>query len=105
MEFQFDEMMPNEGKALERRPREYFNDHFFTSFWFEDLGPTMPVLEAVGVNNVMLETDFPHPTCLYPHHDHLARLAEGWPADVARRILQDNAAELYKIELPVAAGA
>jgi predicted TIM-barrel fold metal-dependent hydrolase len=103
MEFQLDEMMPNEGKALQRRPREYFNDHFFTSFWFEEHGPRLPVLEAVGVNNVMLETDYPHPTCLYPHHEHVAAIVNEWTPEVARRVLQDNAAELYKVELPAPA--
>ena len=48
----------------------------------------------------MFETDFPHPTCLYPHSVERVRaaIAELEPA-VQRRILQDNAAELYKIEV------
>ena len=66
-------------------------------FWFERTGPAR-LIDAIGVNNVMFETDFPHPTCLYT--DALERVA-GVMADasphVVRRVLQDNAAELYRI--------
>lgn len=98
MEYQFDEMMPNEGKRLERRPKEYFRDHFYATFWFEDFGPS--VVEQVGVNNCLVETDFPHPTCLFPHQEHIAAVARKWSPEVARRVLQDNGAELYKVRLP-----
>jgi predicted TIM-barrel fold metal-dependent hydrolase len=100
MEYQLDEMMPNEGKKLERRPREYFCDHFYATFWFEDFGPRN--VEAIGADNVMVKTDFPHPTCLFPHQDHLSRIAAEWSEETRRKVLQDNAATLYRIELPTA---
>ena len=50
---------------------------------------------------MLFETDFPHPTCLYPDpltwvDDALAGLDD----DTKRRVLQDNAAALYKVPLP-----
>ncbi len=98
MEYQLDEMMPNEGKKLERRPKEYFRDHFYSTFWFEDFGPRQ--VEAIGPDNVMIETDFPHPTCLFPHQEHLSDVARSWSPETRSKVLQDNAAELYRIELP-----
>jgi predicted TIM-barrel fold metal-dependent hydrolase len=58
------------------------------------------VLDVLGDDHVMFETDYPHPTCLYP--DPRARLAELEPrigADSLRKVLCDNAAELYRVEL------
>ncbi|MBV9662237.1 MAG: amidohydrolase family protein, partial [Acidimicrobiales bacterium] len=68
--------------------------------WFEEAGPTK-LIEDVGVRNVLLETDVPHPTCLYPGaREHFARVLGGLAPDVRQRVVQDNAAELYGIPLP-----
>ena len=59
---------------------------------------------ALGADNILFETDFPHPTCLYP--DSLARGAEalaGLQPEERRKILSTNAATLYRIPLPGAA--
>ena len=49
------------------------------------------------MNNVLVETDIPHPTCLYPvAREHFARVLARSTRDVAERVLQDNAAELYR---------
>ncbi|MBL7502683.1 amidohydrolase [Frankia sp. CNm7] len=98
MEYQLDEMMPNEGKALRRRPKEYFRDHFYTTFWFER--EALKNLEAIGPGNILVETDYPHPTCLYPHREHFASVFQDVKPEYRRRILQDNAAELYRVALP-----
>ena len=48
----------------------------------------------------MFETDIPHPTCLYPHSVERVRDAIGQMApEVQKKILQDNAAELYGIKV------
>jgi predicted TIM-barrel fold metal-dependent hydrolase len=47
----------------------------------------------------MFETDFPHPTCLYPRSlERTEKTIGALAPEVQRRILQDNAAELYRIE-------
>jgi len=102
MEYQLDEMVTTaEEKATqERRPTEYFRDHFFVTFWFEKVAPTK-TLEDIGINNVFIETDIPHPTCIYPDaRNRIAEVMASLDPHARRRVLQDNAAEAYKILLP-----
>lgn len=102
VEFQLDEMVtdPTERSLQKRRPSEYFADHLYVMFWFERLGPSK-LIDAIGVNNVLVETDVPHPTCLYPGaKEHFSDVMSQLDPHVRRRVLQDNAAELYKISLP-----
>ena len=99
-EYQWDEMAPDECKNLKRRPREYFKEHIYATFWFEDIG-VKHFIEAIGADNLLFETDFPHPTCLYPEsQEHLARVLSRLEPGVRRRVIQDNAVELYKLPLP-----
>jgi predicted TIM-barrel fold metal-dependent hydrolase len=81
------------------KPSEYFRRQFFGCFWFES-ATLAPAIEHIGATQIMFETDIPHPTCLYPHSVERVRkaIAALDPA-VQQRILQDNAAELYKIEV------
>jgi len=101
LEWQLDEFVtdPGERSLQKRRPTEYFRDHIYATFWFESIAP-MKLIEDVGVNNVLVETDIPHPTCLYPGGtEHLIKVLGDLPMAVRQRVLQDNAAELYKIPL------
>jgi uncharacterized protein len=55
---------------------------------------------VIGIDNVMWETDFPHPTCLHP--DAVRRSAEvlgSLGQDVLRKVVQDTAATLYNIDV------
>jgi predicted TIM-barrel fold metal-dependent hydrolase len=97
-EYQLDEMMPHEGAHLQKRPRQYFHDNFFATFWFEREG--LKSLDVIGPRNVLLETDYPHPTCLYPHAEHIASVVKDLSPENRKRVLQDNAAELYRVKLP-----
>ena len=102
LEWQLDEMVtdPVERGLQQRRPTDYFRDHMYVMFWFEKLAPATMV-EEIGVGNILIETDVPHPTCLYPGTlDHFAQVLGGLTDHQRRRILQDNAAELYSIPLP-----
>ncbi len=102
LDFQFDEMVTNEAELAfaKRRPSEYFRDHLYVMFWFEKTAP-MKLIEEIGINNVLVETDIPHPTCLYPGpREHFERVLSGHSAHIIRRILQENAAELYQIKVP-----
>jgi predicted TIM-barrel fold metal-dependent hydrolase len=101
MEYQYDEMItqPNELALTKRRPAEYFRDHLYVMFWFEEVA-ALKLIEDVGVNNVLVETDVPHPTCLFPTpRDHFARVLRNVDDHAKQRILQDNAAELYRISV------
>jgi predicted TIM-barrel fold metal-dependent hydrolase len=99
LEHQFDEMLPVKKGLLHRRPWEYFHDHFMCSFWFEKVAPKI-LLETIGVDNVMFETDFPHPTSLYPGvQEHLKDVLGGYDHTIRKKVLQDNPARLYNLSL------
>ena len=97
LEHQFDEMLAGKAKDHSRRPWQYFRDHFFCTFWFEKVGPKQ-LLETIGVDNVLFETDFPHPTSLYPGvQAHLVDTLGGYSREVQKKVLQDNAVKLYNL--------
>ena len=97
MEHQFDEFRTMENHGLQRRPREYFAKNFWVSFWFESFAPKHMV-EAIGVDRIMFETDFPHPTSLYPGiQAKLVDVLGGHDFETRRRILERNAVELYNL--------
>ena len=97
LDYQAGETAPEHMKKLPLKPSEYFKRQIYSTFWFESamLGPA---IEYLGADRVMWETDFPHPTCLYPDSGERTRAQlGGLPEDVQRKILHSNAAELYKI--------
>jgi predicted TIM-barrel fold metal-dependent hydrolase len=101
MEYQYDEMvtLPDELSLAQKRPMEYFREHLYVMFWFEEIGAAK-LIEDIGAGNVLVETDIPHPTCLYPGpREHFARVLGNLSEENRRRVLQDNAATLYNIPL------
>ncbi|MBV9659647.1 MAG: amidohydrolase [Acidimicrobiales bacterium] len=100
LEYQILETEPDDPELrLPTPPREAFHRQVYTTFWFENAGPEL-LLETVGFDNVMFETDFPHPTCLYPNPvEHAMKVLEPWGTDVQRKVLQDNAVRVYNLEL------
>jgi predicted TIM-barrel fold metal-dependent hydrolase len=87
-----------EGKIeLERRPSEYLRTNIYTSFWFERRNLARDI-KAVGVDNVMFETDFPHPTCLYPIDD-VAEAFAGLDESEIQKVLSGNAARVYNLPI------
>jgi predicted TIM-barrel fold metal-dependent hydrolase len=87
---------------FEDLPSDYFRRQVYANYWFERLEDWM--VERVGVNNILFETDFPHPTCLYG--DEVERVIasglSGQPADVQERILWRNAADLFDVDVVAA---
>ena len=56
------------------------------------------LLETIGVDNVMFETDFPHPTSLYPGvQEHLKDVLGGYDRTIQKKVLQDNAQRFYNL--------
>jgi predicted TIM-barrel fold metal-dependent hydrolase len=85
-------------------PSEYFADQVYATFWFEEVAPQDLLGSRIPVDNVLFETDFPHPTCLYDDLDaKLERSLRNVDDATRRKLLWDNAAALYRIESPVAA--
>lgn len=99
MEHQLDEFRTRENRGLQLRPKEYFKRHFWVSYWFEDYAPKN-MLEEIGVDRVMFETDFPHPTSLYPGvQDKLVETLGQHSYEIRKRVLERNAAELYNLPI------
>jgi uncharacterized protein len=97
LEHQFREMLPSKRGVLRKEPWDYFRDHFWVTFWFESIGPKL-LLETIGVDKVMFETDFPHPTSLYPGvQAHLKDVLGGYDYATKKKVLQDNAVKLYNL--------
>ncbi|MET0241507.1 MAG: amidohydrolase family protein [Sphingobium sp.] len=86
-----------EGKSFKLKPSEYFKRNFYACFWFEKDG-VADTLRKVGIDNVMFETDFPHPTSLFPIENLEARLGDLTHEEKAK-VLGLNAAKLYRIPM------
>jgi predicted TIM-barrel fold metal-dependent hydrolase len=101
MDFQYDEMVTSKDEVSPggRHPSEYFRDHLYVMFWFESVAP-QKLIHDIGVKNILVETDVPHPTCLYPNtRAHFARVLADVGPSARQRILRDNAIELYRLNL------
>jgi predicted TIM-barrel fold metal-dependent hydrolase len=96
IDWEYQEVAANQAR-LKRKPSEYFTSNFHACFWFErrDLSHQ---IKAVGVDNVLFETDYPHPVCLYPIDDMDAAMS-GLTEEEKVKVLSGNAAKLYNIAI------
>lgn len=84
-------------------PSEYFRRQVYGTFWFEN--ESLKRLVDLYPDNLMFETDFPHPTCLAPgpasYTDSAKVVLEqgisDLPDEILRKILRDNAARVYRL--------
>jgi predicted TIM-barrel fold metal-dependent hydrolase len=80
------------------KPSELFQRQVYACYWFEK--GAAEHFEKVGVERILFETDFPHPTCLYGNVDEvIAAGLGGQPDAVQRKILLENSAHLYGVDL------
>ena len=84
---------------LGKLPSEYFRTNLYATFWFENNRNKLPdLIEAVGEDNILFETDFPHPTCLYPNPlQSVEAKMETLSPEARRKILGENARTLYRL--------
>ena len=81
-------------------PSEYFARQVYSCFWFEQYAPTH-MFDTIPVDNVLFETDFPHPTCLYGNiRERVSESLGAQTEAIQRKILCDNAAKLYRLDVP-----
>jgi uncharacterized protein len=98
MEHQCKEFRTREINDLKKTPREYFKKNFWVSFWFEDYAPKH-MLDEIGFDKVLFETDFPHPTSLYPGvQEKLAEQLGEYDYETRKQILETNAVELFNLD-------
>jgi predicted TIM-barrel fold metal-dependent hydrolase len=99
LDYEWEETGSTAECKLQMPPSEYFKRQVYGCFWFEKTAPKK-LIESVGEDNIMFETDFPHPTCLYPDvQGYLKEVTANWSDTTKRKILRDNAAQLYKINV------
>jgi predicted TIM-barrel fold metal-dependent hydrolase len=99
LDYEMAENAPDELRALKKKPSEYFRSNLFATYWFENnYGKLADLVAAVGEDSILFETDFPHPTCLYPSplESVVERVAELTP-DARRKIMGENARKLYRL--------
>jgi predicted TIM-barrel fold metal-dependent hydrolase len=94
-----------ERPYFDMKPSEYFRRQVYATWFFER--DTVPhVIEKIGADRILFETDYPHPVCLYGNvREHIDAGLAGQPDYVRRRILWENSAELYRVEQPQGAPA
>jgi uncharacterized protein len=99
LDYEMAENAPRELAALGKMPSEYFRSNLYATFWFENNRNKLPELvEAVGEDNILFETDFPHPTCMYPHPlDTVAEKMATLSPEARRKIMGENARKLYRL--------
>jgi predicted TIM-barrel fold metal-dependent hydrolase len=96
IDYEYQEVGANAGK-LQRKPSEYFTTNFYACFWFERRDLSRQI-KSVGVDNVLFETDFPHPVCLFPIDD-MDKALTGLTEAEKVKVLSGNAAKVYNIKV------
>jgi predicted TIM-barrel fold metal-dependent hydrolase len=97
LDYQLEEEVPEASERLSMKPSEYFRRQIYACFWFERKG-IHAALEALGPDNLMYESDFPHPTCLYPEPvGYVSEALAKMDVSVRRKIMCENAARVYSI--------
>jgi predicted TIM-barrel fold metal-dependent hydrolase len=84
-------------------PSELFKRQVYGTFWFEKL---VPEQVAPFVDNVMFETDYPHPTSLSPGPasfslppiESAKQSLAGMPDEWVRKIVNGNATRVYRLD-------
>ncbi|HWE57439.1 MAG TPA: amidohydrolase family protein [Acidimicrobiales bacterium] len=90
-------------------PSFYLRRQIYGTFWFEE--EAFRRCAEVLPDNLMFETDFPHPTSLSPGpaspadrpREMAERATAGLPDALVRKVFYETAASLYRIPIPVGA--
>lgn len=102
IEYQLYESDPHDPKLVNYdrpSPTELFKRQVYACYWFEKAAPER-LLDVIGIDNVLFESDFPHPTCLYPSPVERAfKVLERWGPEVQRKVMGGNAAKLYGLSV------
>lgn len=97
--------VPQEHPEYDLLPSEYFKRQMYACFWFER-GTARDAINRIGADNLLYETDFPHPTSMSPGPASVADVPKDFiesslgdlPEETLRKILHDNAARLYHLD-------
>lgn len=78
----------------ERKPSELFKDHIYGAFISDQNG--IDLRHAIGVEQLLFESDYPHSDCNWPHtRKVLGEQLSNVPDDEARLIVEGNARRIF----------
>jgi len=99
MDWELPENAPAQAAELNRPPSEYFKTNWHATMWFETgRGSLQDLVDKVGEDNIMFETDFPHPTSLWPNPlEHVHEAMATLRPESRRKILAENGNKLYRL--------
>lgn len=99
LDYEMYENAPDELAKLKKAPSEYFRSNLYATFWFENNRNRLPdLIDAVGEDCILFETDFPHPTCLYPNPlESVEQKMSTLAPEVRAKIMGENARKLYRL--------
>ncbi|MCK9928653.1 amidohydrolase [Frankia sp. Mgl5] len=99
MDYELEENAPEYFHKLQKRPSEYFASNWYATFWFEKgRGDLQHLVDTVGEDNIMFETDFPHPTSLHPNPlEMVAEQVGSLRPETQRKVMGENATKLYRV--------
>ena len=97
--------VPMEHPEYDLLPSEYFKRQIYGCYWFERETARF-AMEWLGDDNILYETDFPHPTSMSPGpatsaispRDFIQQSLGDLPATTQRKVLHDNAARIYHLD-------
>jgi uncharacterized protein len=87
----------DERFALTMPPSEYFRRHCWVSVE-PDEALAAQTFAALGDDNIVISSDWPHDDSAYPHAVDEFLSIEGVSAESKRKVLWDNCARLYRLE-------
>ena len=89
---------PSDRAKFRREPREMFVEQIYVSYWFENAQCIDHYIREFGSTNLLIETDFPHPTSLYPDvRDKVTETLGKQSEETQRNVLYRNAEQLYGV--------
>jgi predicted TIM-barrel fold metal-dependent hydrolase len=103
LEYNWDELMSADYKRqFKRRPKQMFMEQVYCTYWLENRNAVDSFINEFGPENLMFETDFPHPVCLYPNSSVKAKVAETLghrPRELQEKVLHRNAERVYGVNV------
>ncbi len=89
-----------EKPEFTKMPSEYLRQQVWGCTFFEELAPQR-LVDVIGADRIMFETDYPHPVCLYGNvREKIDAALSSHPEEIQRKILFGNAAALYDVGEP-----
>jgi predicted TIM-barrel fold metal-dependent hydrolase len=87
------------GLEYETPPSEVFRRQIYSCTFFERAN-FVKTVRQVGADNIMFETDFPHPACLFPDGlDYMTDAIAEMTYEERAKVFSLNAAKLYNIDV------